>query len=278
MKVESVAVVGAGVMGSGIAQTLAEAGYRVTLHDLRPEAVASAPERIAGGRFGLRAAVERGKLTAEQADAALARVTPTTDLAAACAGVDLVVEAVSEDLGVKLQVFRELDRLAPRHAVLASNTSGFSPAALGAATTRPERVLVWHWASPPPVMKLAEIVVHAGTAPEARDAVVEAARRCGKSPQVVNDAPLSWGFVSNRLFAALCGEADRIVAEGVATPEQVDAIMRDCFRWPVGPFELVGGAGSGWDESSAHKGAESERLARMLMPNVFGKGGPRGQA
>jgi len=127
------------------------------------------------------------------------------------------------------------------------NSSGFSIGALAGATDRAERVIGWHWATPASVIKVAEITVHRGTADSVRDAVVEAARRCGKHPEVIHDQPLAWGFVANRVFAAAMREARQIVDEGVATPEQVDRLMKDCYRWPAGPFEMVAAVDSGWE-------------------------------
>jgi 3-hydroxybutyryl-CoA dehydrogenase len=171
-----------------------------------------------------------------------------TDLAAACAGVDLVIEAVPEDLGLKVRVFRQLDELAPQHAILASNTSGFPIAGLAYATNRPAQVIGWHFASPVPVMRLAEITVHKETSDETRDAVVAVAARCGKDPQVIKDDTRHWGFVANRVMGVVVRESRQIVAEGIATPEQVDALLKGCFRWPVGPFEMTGGrTRQGWE-------------------------------
>jgi 3-hydroxybutyryl-CoA dehydrogenase len=241
---KTVAVIGAGVMGAQIAQVFAVAGYDVRLHDVRAEALPAALERIEHHRFGLRRGVERGKLTGTEADAALARIVTTTDLAAACAGVDMAIEVVYEDLLLKMKVFRELDRLVPAHAVLTSNTAGLPITALAFATQQPERVLGWHWFQPCSVMRLAEIVVHPETDPEIRDTVVAMARHCGKSPQVVKDAPFHWGFVGNRINLKAREEARRIVDEGIATEQQVDAIMCDGFNWPVGPFGTSGSGAS----------------------------------
>jgi 3-hydroxybutyryl-CoA dehydrogenase/3-hydroxyacyl-CoA dehydrogenase len=192
--------------------------------------------------------VARGKLSAADADAARARITWTQDFAAA-AGCDLVIECVPEKLETKLRVFRDLDRVAPAHAILASNTSGFPIAAMAGATSRPERVLGWHWASPAFVMRLAEIVVTDSTAPDATETVKVAASRCGKNPVVVKDNPMAWGFVANRIYFAMLREASRVVEEGVATHEQVNQLMVDCYRWPVGPFAMLKGASSGWKDS-----------------------------
>lgn len=242
-----IGVIGAGVMGGGIAQSAALAGYETVCTDIAAKALDAAREDAASGRFGLAGAVARGKLSATDADAARARITwsPRFEDAAAC---ELVIECVPERLDLKLRVFRDLDRVAPAGAILASNTSGLPIAAMAGATARPAQVIGWHWASPAFVMKLAEIVVTADTAPAVRDAVCEVATRCGKNPIVVKDQPMAWGFVANRVYGAMLREAARVVEEGVATHEQVNQLMVDCFRWPVGPFAMVKGAGSGWGD------------------------------
>jgi 3-hydroxyacyl-CoA dehydrogenase len=240
-----VGVIGAGVMGSGIAQACATAGCPTTCYDVSREALERARASVRSGRYGFERAVERGKLARGEAEAALARLAFTASFEEAAAA-ELVIECVPEDLALKIETFRALDRQAPPSAILASNTSGFPIAALAAATARPERVIGWHWASPPVVMRLAEIVVTPRTGAEAVRAVSELARRCGKNPVVVKDAPTSWGFVANRVYGAMLREAQRVVAEGVATPEQVNELMVDCFRWPVGPFAMVEGATRGW--------------------------------
>jgi 3-hydroxyacyl-CoA dehydrogenase len=240
-----VAVLGAGVMGSGIAQVTAIAGYPTVCYDIDPDALTTGREHVATGRFGLSGAVERAKLTRDDADAALERITFTTSFDEAAA-VDVVIEAVPEQLDLKIRVFRDLDRVAPPETILASNTSGFPIQALAAATDRPGQVIGWHWASPAPVMKLAEIIRTTETTDETIAAVSEMAARCGKHPVVVHDTATSWGFVANRVYFAMIREAQRVVDEGIATREQVDHLMTDCFRWPAGPFGMVRGAGSGW--------------------------------
>jgi 3-hydroxyacyl-CoA dehydrogenase len=241
VEIKTVAVVGAGVMGAQIGQVLATSGYTIRLHDVNADQLGTALRRIEHERFGLRRAVERGKLTAEHVEAALRRIGTTADLAAACAEADLVVEAVPEDIGLKVRVFRQLDRLAPGRAILASNSAGLPIAAMAYATDRPEKVLGWHWFQPCAVMPLVEVVVHDGVTTETRDALTDVSTRCGKRPQVIRDQPLAWGFVGNRINRVVRLEAARIVAEGVATEEQVDAVMRDGFRWQMGPFELMKG-------------------------------------
>ena len=160
-----------------------------------------------------------------------------------------MVEAVPENLELKQQVFRDLDAAAPAGSILASNTSGFPIAQIAEVTTRPESVVGWHWASPPVVMRLAEIVRTAVTSDATVDAVVALARECGKNPVVIRDTTSTWGFVANRVYAAMIQEANRVVDEGIATREQVDTLMVDCFNWPVGPFGMSRGARTGWGDA-----------------------------
>ena len=234
-------------MGSGIAQVMAIAGHEVVCRDLNVQVVNVARTAVDSGRFGLRGAVERGKLTSEQADAAFGRITFTTDLSAAV-DVDVIIEAIPEDLALKIHFWRALDSIAPDHTIFASNSSGFSIAALGAATDRPDRMVGWHWASPAPVMKLAEIVRGPLTSSDTVDTVVRLAAEAGKNPVVVNDTDSSWGYVTNRVYFAMIREANRVVSEGIADRNQVDQLMMDCFRWPSGPFGMVAGATAGWSQ------------------------------
>ena len=234
-------------MGSGIAQVMAIAGHEVVCRDLNMEVVNVARTAVDSGRFGVRGAVERGKLSNEQAEAALNRLTFTTDLETAV-NADVIIEAIPEDLALKIRFWRELDSMAPSHTIFASNSSGFSIAALGAATDRPDRMVGWHWASPAPVMKLAEIVRGPLTSSDTVDTVVRLAAAAGKNPVVVNDTDSSWGYVTNRVYFAMVREANRVISEGIADRSQVDQLMTDCFRWPSGPFGMVSGATSGWSQ------------------------------
>jgi 3-hydroxybutyryl-CoA dehydrogenase len=240
-----IGVLGAGVMGAGIAQVTAAAGYETCCYDVAAEALEAAREHVTAGRYGLDSSVARSKLTREEADAALARLTFTGSFEAA-ADTDLVIEAIPERLDLKIRVFRDLDRIAAEGTILASNTSGFPIQALAAATDRPDKVIGWHWASPAPVMKLAEIVATRDTAEATTETVREVATRCGKHPVVVRDTAMAWGFVANRVYFAMVAEAQRVVNEGIASADEVDQLMVDCFRWPAGPFGMMGGAGSGW--------------------------------
>jgi 3-hydroxyacyl-CoA dehydrogenase len=245
--IERIGVLGAGVMGGGIAQVTATAGYETRCYDPDPAALRNGLEHATTGRYGLERGVERGKLTRDAADAARARLAFVETLDGAVAEADLVIEAVPERLDLKIRVFRDLDRVAPAAAILASNTSGLPVTALGAATDRPAQVIGWHWSSPAVVMRFAEVVCGPDTSDATVAAVREVATRCGKNPIVVRDQPQVWGFVANRVYFAAVAEAQRVVAEGVATAEDVDQLMVDCYRWPIGPLAMTRGATSGWE-------------------------------
>jgi len=236
-----VGIVGAGIMGTQIAQVIATAGCEVRLYDADAAQLPAAMDSIENGRFGLRRAVGRGKLTPEQFHATLARIRPVTTLAEAVGNAGLTVEAVPEDLDLKCRVFRQMDELAPPRAILTSNSAGLPITALAYATGRPGQVVGWHWAQPCAVMRMAEIVRAPSTTDETVTIVSDLARSCGKNPVVVKDQPEHWGYVANRINAAVRREARRVVDEGICTEAEVDTLMKDCFRWPMGPFELWGG-------------------------------------
>jgi len=240
-----VGVIGAGVMGSGIAQTTATAGIETRCYDPDPAALERATEAVRTGRYGVERGVERGKLSDDEALAALARLHFTDDFDEA-ADADLVIECVPEQLDLKIATFRKLDATAPKGAILASNTSGFSIAAIAAATDRPGQVVGWHWASPPVIMRFAEVVRAPSTDEATVSRVCETATACGKNPIVVNDNPRVWGFVANRVYGAMLQEASQVVAEGMATRDEVNQLMVDAFNWPVGPYGMVQGATKGW--------------------------------
>jgi 3-hydroxybutyryl-CoA dehydrogenase len=243
---DRIGVLGAGVMGAGIAQVLALAGHPVVCADIDQAGLDKGHEAVTAGRFGLTSAVSRGLLDQQGADAALARISFELGTEA-LAGADLVIEAVPERLEIKIEVFQQLDRIIPPGAILASNSSGLPITALAGATSRPELVIGWHWASPAPVMKLAEIVRTAWTSEATVDKVRALAAAAGKNPVVVKDQPRSWGYVANRVYGAMAREARQVVSEGIASAEEVDQLMMDCFRWPSGPFGMGRGARSGWN-------------------------------
>ena len=230
-EIGAIGVVGAGTMGSGIAQVAAEAGLEVLLFDPVEGATARARERVAGF---LERKVEKGQLSAEDASAGVERIRPVNGLDG-IAPADLVIEAVPEDLELKRDLFRDLDRLVAADAVLASNTSSLSIARISAATTQPDRVLGLHFFNPVPLMALVEVIPGPMTAPELVDEVALFARRLGKTPVVAADTP---GFIVNRVQRALYLEAFRIFEEGLADPAAIDDAMRQIgFR--LGPFELA---------------------------------------
>jgi 3-hydroxybutyryl-CoA dehydrogenase len=226
------AVVGAGSMGHGIAQVGALAGYDTSLTDARPDALQPALERITANLEG---GVRRGKLTAERRAAALARITLAPDVDAAASGADLVVEAIVEQLDPKRELFHQLDSLVGPDAVLATNTSSLSVTRIAEATSRPERVLGMHFFNPVHIMKLVELVVHAGTSAAALDAAREAAHGMGKDPIVVRDSP---GFASSRLGVAVGLEAMRMLEDEIASAADIDKAMRLGYGHPMGPLEL----------------------------------------
>lgn len=245
--IRSVGVVGGGVMGSGIAQALAVGGYEVTVRDLNEELIAKSRATIIDGRYGLNRGVERGKTTREEADAALARLTFTTDLGD-LRGVDLVIEAVPEDLALKKKVFAELDGIVQPEAIFASNTSGLAISDLNKAVSqaRRPRFLGMHWFSPAPVMKLVELVYAPETAEETIQALEALCQRAGKVSIRVKDMPGRYGFVANRIYFAAVREAQKVLEEGVASAEDINKAMVYGFNWPVGPLAMIEGATKGW--------------------------------
>jgi 3-hydroxybutyryl-CoA dehydrogenase len=228
----TVGIVGAGTMGHGIAQVAVAAGYRVVLADT---AAAALERGVAQVGRGLGRLVEKGKLAAAERDAALARLRPAASLAD-LAAVDLAVEAVVERLEVKQRVLGELDAVCPPHAILATNTSSISITRLAAATARPERVIGMHFMNPVPLMQLVEVIRGLATSQETYDAVEAAARRMGKTPVEVHDAP---GFVSNRVLMPMINEAIFCLHEGVGKPEAIDAVMKLGMNHPLGPLALA---------------------------------------
>lgn len=254
--VRQIAVVGAGLMGHGIAQDFAAHGYEVRLHDRTDEHLQAAVRNVEGN---LEMLAQAGLLTHPQAATARANIEFTIDLRYAAGEADLVVEAVYEDLPLKQQVFRDLDAVCPAHAILASNTSSFMPSLIASATGRPDKVLIAHYFSPPYLVPLVELVPGPSTSDETVTTMHALLMGVGKRPVVVRkEAP---GFVGNRLQAALMREAVAIVEEGIASPEEVDAIVRYGFGRRLaaaGPFEVFDAAG--WDVAAA--------VAEQLFPEI----------
>jgi 3-hydroxybutyryl-CoA dehydrogenase len=226
MRFEHVLVVGAGQMGSGIAQVMAASGRRVSLHDTAPGAVERA---LAGIRSSLERLAPKGGADPEEV---LPRIEPASDLVPA----ELLVEAVVEDPAVKEDLFRRADDALPPDALLASNTSSIPITSLAAVTSRPDRVIGMHFFNPVPLLQVVEIVRGLETSDETAAAIVGLARELGKTPAEARDLP---GFVSNRILMPFINEAAYAVMEGVAEPEAIDAIARLGFAHPMGPLALA---------------------------------------
>ena len=232
MEIQTIFVVGAGLMGSGIAQTALQSGYTVILNDQREEALDRARAGIASR---LERLVVKGTLTQEQKDDCLKRLTTDTRLAGA-AKAELVIEAIFEDLNAKREVFQALDQICPASTIFASNTSSISLTALGAATNRPEKVVGMHFFSPVPVMRLLEIVFGLRTSQEVLDTVKAVGKQMGKWLILAKDKP---GFIVNRALLPMLNEAVQILDEGVGTVEDVDNGMKLGCNHPMGPLELA---------------------------------------
>lgn len=233
MEIKRIAVIGAGQMGSGIAQVAAQSGFSVSLHDVAEEQVKKGLARIEGL---LEKGVAKGKWTGEEKEAVLSRIQTTADLQEAVKDADLVIEAVVENMEVKTDLFRQLDQYSPKHAILASNTSSLPITEIAAATSRPESVIGMHFMNPVPVMKLVEVIRGLATSDEVNETVRNLAEKMGKVPVEVNDFP---GFVSNRILMPMINEAIYAVHEGVASPEDVDTVMKLGMNHPMGPLTLA---------------------------------------
>ena len=245
--IKTVGVIGGGVMGSGIAQALAVGGCRVTVRDLNEQLIEKSRHTIVDGRYGLERGVERGKTTREDADGALARLSWTTSVDD-LKDVDLVIEAVPEDLDLKKKVWAELDGALKAAAVFASNTSGLAISDLNKAVSeaRRRKFIGMHWFSPAPVMKLVEIVHAPETAEETVAALESLCQRAGKVSIRVKDAPGRYGFVANRIYFAAVREAQKVLEEDIASVEDINKAMVYGFNWPVGPLAMIEGATKGW--------------------------------
>jgi 3-hydroxybutyryl-CoA dehydrogenase len=230
MEIEHIAVIGAGAMGNGIAQVAATSGYRVTLMDVVPAQIDRAVATI---RQSTARMVEKGKLTSEQAAAAQA-ISTTTSLADT-READLVIEAASENVELKLGLYRELDALMRPAVIVASNTSSISLTRLGGVTRRAERIVGMHFFNPVPVMSLLEVVRGLATSEDSVATAVEVGRRMGKTPVVVKDSP---GFVSNRILGPMINEAICALDEGIASAEDIDTVMKLGMNHPMGPLTL----------------------------------------
>jgi 3-hydroxybutyryl-CoA dehydrogenase len=229
---ESVAIVGAGQMGSGIAHVFAASGIPVTMVDVANDALERGRSTI---EKNLDRQVKKGTIGAEVKDAAMSRLSLSTDLGAASAA-GLVIEAATENADLKFRIFGDLDRLAPPDAILASNTSSISITEIAAKTKRPEQVIGMHFMNPVPVMQLVEVIRGQATSDETTRQVMELARKLGKTPVEANDYP---GFIANRILMPMINEAVFCLMEGVGTADAIDQVMKLGMNHPMGPLALA---------------------------------------
>lgn len=233
MSLKNITVIGAGTMGNGIAHVFAQAGFTVTLVDVNVMQLEKALQTI---DKNLDRQVTKGTLTTEQKKQTLANLTTQSDLARGVAHADLVVEAATENIDLKLKIFSQLDEEAPKHTILASNTSSISITKIAAATQRPEKVIGMHFMNPVPVMKLVEIINGYATRTEITEQIVALSKELGKIPCVVNDYP---GFIANRILMPMINEAIYSLYEGVAGVEAIDTVMKLGMAHPMGPLQLA---------------------------------------
>jgi 3-hydroxybutyryl-CoA dehydrogenase len=233
MEVKKICVLGAGLMGSGIAQVSAEAGYEVSMRDIEDRFVQGGLSII---KKNYERAISKGKMTKEQADALLSKVKGTLDLAEAVKGAQIVIEAVIENIDLKKQVYKELDQLCAKDTILATNTSGLSITEIASMTKRPEKVIGMHFFNPVPVMKLVEIIKGQSTSEETFTVIKALSEKVGKTPITVNEAP---GFAVNRILVPMINEAIFVLQEGIASAEDIDKGMVLGANHPIGPLALA---------------------------------------
>lgn len=230
--VKTIGILGAGIMGAGIAQIAAQAGYHVIMRDIADDFVSRGLNNISKN---LNRDVQKNRLTREDAQATFERIKGTTNMAD-LAAADFIIEAVIEKMELKKEVYRELDQICPEQVIFASNTSGLSITEMASATSRPGKFIGMHFFNPVPVMKLVEVIKGAQTDEETVGLTIELAQKMGKEPIMVNEAPL---FVVNRILIPMINEAIFVLMEGVASAEDIDKGMRLGANHPIGPLALA---------------------------------------
>lgn len=233
MSIINVTVIGAGTMGNGIAHVFAQKGFKVVLVDVQQTQLDKALATIGKN---LDRMVSKGTITSEEKDQTIANISTNTTVSAGVAAADLVVEAATENVELKLKIFQEIDAAAPIHSILASNTSSISITKIAAATKRPNKVIGMHFMNPVPVMKLVEIINGYATDSSVSDTIVELSKQLGKVPSVVNDYP---GFIANKVLMPMINEAIISLYEGIADVESIDTIMKLGMAHPMGPLQLA---------------------------------------
>ncbi len=233
MEIKNIAVLGAGIMGAGIAQTSAMAGFNVTLRDMEDRFVDNGLTVIKGN---LDRAVSKGKMSTDEAQNVLSRIKGTTDLNEAAQNADLVIEAIIEVMEIKKQVYQELDNICGEHTIFASNTSGLSITEMASITKRPQQFIGLHFFNPVPVMRLVELIRGFVTSDETLDICRQYVEKINKTPIEVKEAP---GFAVNRILCPMINEAIFVLAEGIATEEDIDQAMSLGANHPIGPLALA---------------------------------------
>ncbi|MDW7669225.1 MAG: 3-hydroxybutyryl-CoA dehydrogenase [Bacillota bacterium] len=268
-----VLVLGAGTMGSGIAQAFAQSGHEVIIRDLDDEYV---KKGIAGIDKNLSRSVKKERLTEEEKTEILEKISGTTDIKYA-EDVDLVVEAAVEKMDIKKKIFAELDEICKPEAILATNTSSLSITEIAAATMRPDKVIGMHFFNPVPVMKLVEVIKGIATSEETKKKIIDISKKLGKTPVEVEEAP---GFVVNRILVPMINEAVGILADGVASAEDIDEAMKLGANHPIGPLALADLIGNDvclaimevlYDEFGDSKYRAHPLLRKMVRGNLLGR-------
>ncbi len=272
-KLQTVTVIGSGTMGNGISHVFAQCGFNVNMMDIKQDALDKAVAVIGKN---MDRQVTKGTLTEDAKKQALSRIKSFTDMAAAVKDADLVVEAATESIDLKLNIFRELDKHCPENCILASNTSSISLTRIASVTSRPGKVIGMHFMNPVPVMKLVEIINGYATDKEVTQTIVTLSEQLGKVPCVVNDYP---GFISNRILMPLINEAVLALQEGVAGITEIDTIMKLGMAHPMGPLQLADFIGLDTCYSIMHvlhmgfgnqKYAPATLLANMVQAGYLG--------
>lgn len=228
-----IVIIGAGTMGNGIAHTFAQTGYQVSLVDVSQEALDRGLKTITSN---LDRIIAKGNLTEEEKSATLNNISTFTQLEDAAKEADLIVEAATENIDLKLKIFRQMDELAPENCILATNTSSISITKIASVTSRPQKVIGMHFMNPVPIMKLVEIIKGYSTSKETFDEIYELSKALGKVPVEVNDYP---GFVANRILMPMINEAIETLYNGVAGVQEIDTVMKLGMAHPMGPLQLA---------------------------------------